>query len=103
MSNMQLQGKFLCNFPILLFLFLCNFPNPPIPMQFYIPMQFSYESKKSPNFPMNQRKAPIFLCIFPMNQENYDMSLLDSICRHLFNKLEFAQFGVHLQKLWQFR
>ena len=29
-------------------------------------------------------------------------SLLDSICRHLSNKLEFAQFGAHLQKLWQF-
>jgi hypothetical protein len=27
---------------------------------------------------------------------------LDSPCRYLSNKLEFARFGVHLQKLWQF-
>ena len=29
-------------------------------------------------------------------------SLLDSSCRPESNKLEFAQFGAHLQKLWQF-
>jgi len=29
-------------------------------------------------------------------------SLLDATHRHLSNKLEFAQFGAHLQKLWQF-
>jgi hypothetical protein len=30
------------------------------------------------------------------------LSLLDSSCRPESNKLEFAQFGAHLQKLWQF-
>src|SRR5215216_3283952 len=30
-------------------------------------------------------------------------SLLDATHRHLSNKLEFAQFGAHMQKLWQFR
>src|SRR5215216_2019507 len=29
--------------------------------------------------------------------------LLDATHHHLSNKLEFAQFGAHMQKLWQFR
>ena len=31
-----------------------------------------------------------------------NQSLLDATHRHLSNKLEFAQFGAHMQKLWQF-
>src|SRR3990170_4403384 len=34
---------------------------------------------------------------------NITSRCLDSTRRHLSNKLEFANFGAHLQKLWQFR
>ena len=38
----------------------------------------------------------------PLPLLNITSRCLDSPCRHLSNKLEFARFGVHLQKLWQF-